>query len=294
MRALDSMKVDYYVVIERDQYTMYNKHIPRSKLLILDPTYQENYDTCDDLGLTKSVGPGAARNFAWDHAISMGADFHWVMDDNLEDFYRYDKDTRVRCRSAGLLRSCEVFADRYENVAISGLQYRFFCIPGQYRPPFVMNTRIYSCLLIKNSIPYRWRGRYNEDTDIALRVLKDGWCTVQFNHALQGKIVTQAIGGGNSEAFYDKEGTKPKSDMLEMLHPDVSKTVWKYGRWHHEVNYRPFRYNALKRKEGTWMPPGNDDFGMDLIELDQETHKAELLEKGGAIKLLEQSGVVEA
>jgi len=285
------MNVDYYMVIERDQYAQYNAAFPRSRLLILDPQYQRDYDTFDDFGLDKSTGPGPARNFAMDHAASIGAERCWLMDDNIEDFYRYDADTRVRCRSAGLLRSCEVFVDRFENIPLAGLQYRFFCIPGQYRPPFVLNTRIYSCCLHATDPTYRQRGRYNEDTDLSLRILKDGLCTVQFNHALQGKMVTQAMKGGNSEAFYDAEGTKPKSDMLASMHPDVAKSVWKYGRWHHEVNYRPFRFNALKRKEGVWMPPDNDNFGMNLIELTPEQHKAELKDKTYAIKLLTDSEV---
>ena len=57
----------------------------------------------------------------------------------------------------------------------------FFIAPNSYYPAFVKNTRIYSTLLISNNCKHRWRGRYNEDTDICLRVLKDGDCTIQFN-----------------------------------------------------------------------------------------------------------------
>ena len=115
-------------------------------------------------------------------------------------------------------------------------------------PAFVMNTRIYSFLLIRNDIPYRWRGRYNEDTDLSLRVLKDGWCTVQFNAFLAGKCTTQKIKGGNTEEFYSKEGTYPKSKMLEDMHPDVAKVVWKFNRWHHHVDYSQFT-QTLKLKD---------------------------------------------
>ena len=52
-------------------------------------------------------------------------------------------------------------------------------------PPFKANTRIYSCILIDNALPFRWRGRYNEDTDLSLRVLKAGLCTIQFNAFLR-------------------------------------------------------------------------------------------------------------
>ena len=71
-----------------------------------------------------------------------------------------------------------------------------------------------------------------------------------FNCLLQNKIVTQAMKGGNTDEFYDAEGTYNKSLMLQAIHPDVSKVVWKYNRWHHEVNYKPFKANALEFVDG--------------------------------------------
>jgi hypothetical protein len=124
-----------------------------------------------------------------------------------------------------------------------------FIAAKQKYPPFVLNTRIYSCNFIRNDIPYRWRGRYNEDTDLSLRILKDGWCTVQFNVFIQKKINTQKIAGGNTKEFYAEEGTLPKSKMQVKLHPDVSKLVIRFNRWHHHVDYRQFKYNKLKRIE---------------------------------------------
>ena len=31
--------------------------------------------------------------------------------------------------------------------------------------------------------------------------------------------------------------------MIEDLHPDVSKVVWKFNRWHHHVNYNVYSEN---------------------------------------------------
>jgi hypothetical protein len=103
-----------------------------------------------------------------------------------------------------------------------------------------MNTRIYSCNLIRNDVPFRWRGRYNEDTDLSLRLLKAGYCTVQFNAFLQGKLNTQSVKGGCNTDFYSREGTQPKSDMQVRLHPDVSRITFRFGRYHHFVDYRRF------------------------------------------------------
>jgi hypothetical protein len=110
------------------------------------------------------------------------------------------------------------------------------------------NTRIYSCNFIKNDIPYRWRGRYNEDTILSLDILKDGFCTIQFNAFLQNKVRTSTLRGGNSGEFYDKEGTLPKSQMLADVYPQYAKVKWRFSRIHHYVDYTPFKKNKLIKK----------------------------------------------
>jgi hypothetical protein len=37
------------------------------------------------------------------------------------------------------------------------------------------------------------------------------------------------------------------AEELRAKHPDVTTIVWKWGRWQHQVDYRPFRRNRLKR-----------------------------------------------
>jgi hypothetical protein len=264
-KALEKMNADYFIVVEEQEFDLYAKHISKDKILILPQKYLDEYDTFDDLGNTKSKGPGGARNFAWEHSIGLGAFRHWVMDDNIENFCRLNRNRMVRSHTPTIFKCAEDFVDRYTNVYISGFNYDFFVLAKALHPPFVMNTRIYSCLLIQNDIPYRWRGRYNEDTDLSLRVLKDGFCTIQFNAFLQQKATTQTLKGGNTDAFYAKEGTLPKSQMLVDMHPDVSKVVWKFNRWHHEVNYRKFKANQLIRKEGLVVKPGINNYGMKLV-----------------------------
>ena len=267
-KALEALKVPYYIIVEKQEYDIYAEVIDPSKILILPIKYLDEYDTCDDLGNSKGKGPGGARNFAWDHSISLGHKRHWVMDDNIRAFHRLNHNKMVKCETPSILRASEDFVDRYENVYISGLNYDFFVQSKQQHPPFALNTRIYSCLLIKNDIPYRWRGRYNEDTDLSLRVLKDGHCTIQFNAFLQEKLQTQTIKGGNTDEFYSKEGTLPKSQMIADLHPDVAKVVWRFNRWHHHVDYKPYKKNKLIKKEGLTISDSNNEYGMKLISLD--------------------------
>ena len=247
MDALDAIGVDWFAIIEPGQVDAYvDAGVPRRRVVVLDPAYQRDYDVFDDLALTKSVGPGAARNLAWDHATAAGYTHHWVMDDNLRGFKYLSGPTRLRFADDTGLRMVEDFALRYTSVAMSGPNYDTFVITkDRVCPPVTFNTRIYSCNLILNAAPYRWRGRYNEDTDLSIRMLKDGWATVQHNRVMQLKTRTQQLRGGNSEAFYDAEGTWPKSEMLWRMHPDVTRVVHKFGRVHHTVDYRPFAGNAL-------------------------------------------------
>jgi len=265
IKALESIDVEYKVIVEQEEYENYATVISRENILILPKRFLDTYDTCDDLGSDKSKGPGAARNFAWEHSLLYGHKRHWVMDDNIASFNRLNRNLMVKVTSGAIFRAAEDFVDRYSNCYISGFNYDFFAKAKEKLPPYVMNTRIYSCLLIQNDIPYRWRGRYNEDTDLSLNVLKDGNCTIQFNAFLQEKATTQTLQGGNTEAFYAKEGTLPKSQMIEKLHPDVAKVVWKFNRWHHYVDYRPFKANKLIKiaepKEGI------NNYGMILKEI---------------------------
>ena len=264
VRALESMEVDYNVVIEKQEYKQYSSVIDKKKLLILDKKYQDNYDTCDDLGSSKSKGPGAARNFAWEHSINNGYKRHWVMGDNIQKFLRMNNNLQIPVSSGSIFRAMEDFCNRYTNVTMAGPNYYMFVPRKAKLPPFVMNTRIYSCNLIKNDAPYRWRGRYNEDTILSLDMLKDGFCTIQFNAFMQLKTTTQVLRGGNSKEFYDKEGTLPKSQMQVKVHPDVSKIVWRFGRIHHYVDYTKFKVNRLIKKKGLKIKKGIDNYGMKL------------------------------
>tara|TARA_Y100001937_G_scaffold127573_1_gene200224 strand:- start:1002 stop:2171 length:1170 start_codon:yes stop_codon:yes gene_type:complete len=244
IRALDEMQVDYKVIIEQEDYEDYAQVVDPKKLLILPVKYKKDYDCFWDDGCD-TTGPGAARNYAWDHSITEGYDWHWVMDDNIESFERLNNNKKIKCDSGNIFFSAEDFVLRYKNIGQAGFQYAFFCPASDSRPAYKLNTRIYSCLLIKNSLSLRWRGRYNEDTDLSLRVLKMGLCTVQFNAFLQGKRATQTIQGGNTEVFYKNEGTLNKSKMLQDMHPDVCKVVWRYNRWHHDCNYNVYKQQLI-------------------------------------------------
>lgn len=265
-KALHQMGVKHFLVVEKSQVEKYKATANESASVITLPhEYLDDYEACDNLGNTKSKGPGAARNFCIDHSSKAGAARHWVMDDNLDAFHYLNRNMKVEVECASTLAAAEDFVDRFSNVPVAGMNYYSFAKSTDAVPPYVLNTRIYSCLLIDNASGYRWRGRYNEDTDLSLRVLKDGLCTIQFNAFLCGKVTTQRMKGGNTAEFYEQEGTLPKSQMIADLHPDVASVVWRFNRWHHHVNYSVFKKNKLI-ENGLPHASGVINYGMELIE----------------------------
>lgn len=272
-KVLTCLKINHYLVVEHSEVDLYLASIKKNKLLAsvvkMDYSYKEKYDLCDNLGLSHSTGPGPARNCAWNHSMSNGHEWHWVMDDNIRSFRRLNRNEKVKVSDGAIFRAMEDFCLRYENVGMAGPNYFMFASARSEMPPFISNTRIYSCNLIRNDVPHRWRGRYNEDTILSLDMLKDGLCTVQFNAFLQEKMATQNLIGGNTGEFYTKEGTLPKSRMIAAVHPDISKISYRFGRCHHHVDYSVFKYLKLIKKQKLKNLNKVDNYGMELrSELD--------------------------
>ena len=269
-KALTAMGVDHNIVVEPQEVEKYRQAVAkwrlRTTVIELDISYKKKYDLCDSYGLTKSTGSGPARNFIWDHSIAQGHKWHWIMDDNIRWFYRMHKNLRIRMNSPLFWRLMEDFVLRYKNVAMAGPNYLMFAVGGCHSDakPFILNTRIYSCNLIRNDVPFRWRGRYNEDTIMSLDMLKAGWCTIQFYAFLQEKLRTQLIKGGNTDELY-QHGTMEKSKMLVREHPDVAQVAFKFGRWHHVVDYNPFKNNKLIRRDDLTEKDLDSNYGLKLV-----------------------------
>ncbi len=250
-KALEKIGVPYRIVIEPQERDAYAAVIDPSKILVLP---------------FSNLGEGSipARNWVWEHAVSEGHERHWILDDNISGFFRLNDNLKTPVGTGATFVAVETFADRYTNVALCGMNYFMFAKRKDAIPPFVMNTRIYSCILIKNDIPYRWRGRYNEDTDLSLRALKDGWCTVLFNAFLAFKETTMSMRGGNTDELYQGDGRLKMAESLREQHPDCVKITEKWGRPQHSINYKIFRGNKLILRPGVEIPQGTDNFGMTL------------------------------
>jgi len=263
-KALERMGVPYYIAIEPQEYEKYAEVIDPKKILTLPFS-------------NHGKGSGPARNWCWEHSQANGFKRHWLMDDNIYEFWRFHQNKRYRVeRGSAIFRAAEDFVDRYENVALAGFQYKFFCVDDYPYPPYILNTRIMSCFLIDNNCPHKWRGRYNEDVDLSIRVLKEGLCTMLFYSFLCGKARTGTIKGGNTSEVYNNyqdDASLKKSQMLVEMHPDVVTLKYRYGRVHHHVdleaivnkNGQPARNNPLIVRGDVAIKNKTDNYGMKLI-----------------------------
>jgi hypothetical protein len=262
--AMEMMNIPYKIVVEPLEYNNYASVISPKNILTLP---------FDNIG----QGSIPARNWVWEHAKSVGCERHWILDDNMDSFYRVNRNMKLVVTTGAIFRAAEDFVDRYENIAIAGFQYNSFVFKDAIVPPYRLNTRIYSCILLKTDLPYSWRGRYNEDTDLSLRVLKDGWCTMLFNCFLANKETTMRAKGGNTDTIYNKGDNRLEfAKSLEEMHPDVAKVTWKFGRWHHQVDYKPFKKNKLIKKKGVVIKDKINNYGMVIKEYGEKMHITKL------------------
>jgi len=159
-------EIPHKLVIQPEQMDMYRKHVSDEFLLELDMSFKDTYEYCDNKGTTISTGAGPARNFIWEYSKANGEEWHWVMDDNIAGFAKHQDGKRLRLSNGPFDKMFE-FASKFSNVVMAGPEYSFFnpdVYPGsvnKLKPAIGINRRIFSCNLIRNDIPQRWRGRWN-------------------------------------------------------------------------------------------------------------------------------------
>lgn len=250
VKALDAMHVPYMVVVEPQEYEDYAAVIDKTRILVLPK---------NDQGLVY------VRNWIWERSIANGDFRHWQIDDNISGFLRFNYNRKIPVRTGAIFRAAEDFVDRYTNVALAGFNYRFFAENRCIQPPFRLNRRIYSCSLVKNDLPYRFRGPYNDDTDMSLQVLQGGWCTVLFQAFLCNKQATMTVSGGLTETYLE-QGRLYATQVLVDRHPSLARVTKRFGRWHHYVDYSDFRRNKLILRSDVVLTDEPNEYGMVLVK----------------------------
>lgn len=181
-----------------------------------------------------------SRNWIKDHSISEGHERHWQFDDDIRRFWRMHLGRRLPCSASVAIAAAEDFTDRYSNVALTSFNSSFFVTvtKGTCRQkwaPFYRNSRCYTCFLVNNDLPNRWRFRYNEDTDMSLQVLADGWCTVLLNAFLTETPTTMTAGGGQMVDAYQGDGRLRMARDLERVWPGVVSVRRRFKRPTHAI-----------------------------------------------------------
>jgi hypothetical protein len=274
--SLEEMGIDFRICVEPSEYDNYiaNARIDINKVIRLPENFSE-----------RKQGGIPVRNFVWHHSVERGYEKHWIIDDNILGFFRWNENTQKKVKDGVFFRVMEDFSDRYENLGLVSCQYASF-IPAidVGRGQFIRNTRTYSCILINSKLlderlEERWRGTYNEDTDLSLRVLSTGdLCTVNFNALLSGKQTTGSMKGGNTTTIYefgkdtpqDKfSGLQKKFDELKKNWGDIvtfTNKRHKDGRPHHHIDYTKLFKQELVLKKGIERTPKVNNYNMKLVK----------------------------
>lgn len=278
--------VPFSLVVEENEAEEYGRRFGAERLLILpwvgDDRTRRRF--CAERGI-ENGGLVAVRNWIKEHSVSQGAERHWQLDDNMREVRQAIKKRRMYCSAGYAFNATETLVDRYENVALAGLSYYMFGMPNPsgkaIRPPFYVNKHVYSCTLVLNSIPYRWRIAYNDDTDICLQVLAGGWCTILMNTFMVQKIRTMMVKGGNTDDLYQGDGRLVMSRSLERLWPGVVETRRRYGRPQHVIKNQWGKFDTpLRFKPGITLdtiPPWQHEQELTVVEEPQNERLRQLV-----------------
>jgi hypothetical protein len=275
-KRLDEMGCEFLFFVEQHEAPAYISKLGESRVVSMP---------FSDLG----QGSIPARNFIWDWAKENGHARHWVVDDNISGFYRLTENKKRIVKTGMFFRAMEDYVERFDNVALAAPHGECFVLSKSTSDsPVAYNSRCYSCTLVDTQIPFRWRGKYNEDTDLSLRVLKAGYCTILFRAMLMKKKMTargcfakdadnqSATPGGNTANVYTGGDLRRSfAESLQQQHPDLVKVVWKFNRWHHEVDYSPFKSRRPTLKKGVNKGKSFFDYGMVKVRYRGEPEELE-------------------
>jgi hypothetical protein len=73
---------------------------------------------------------------------------------------------------------------------------------------------------------------------------------------------------GGMTPHYQDDGRYKMAKELRDRWPEFVKITRKWGRWQHQVDYRPFKKNKLIKKEGVDIPQGVNNYGMKLVKVE--------------------------
>lgn len=241
---LEKMGIPYTVVVEEDQENDYKEWLETKngmgEILTMDKEFKKFQNQFGNYGSIP------VRNFIHNYIINRGDKKYWLLDDNIDGYKWVDKYTKVNCNSPLCFRMVEDWSDEIKNMYLSGHQYSSFVPEIDMKQKVLYGTRVFSSMLISRDIPKLnddndiWRGKFNEDVDLSIRLLSQGFPTANFCNITSMKCSTGSCKGGNTDGIYkqdcgDKRGGKIKTDEIVERWPDYVREVKRFGRTHHDI-----------------------------------------------------------
>jgi hypothetical protein len=230
--------INFLIAVEPQEYDLYCTKLGANNVLKLP---------FSNLGL----GSYPARNYCWEHSLKNGYKYHWIFDDNIIEFKKWINGKRKHIDD---LLSAFLYIENHAkktNIDILGFEEPNFVVKPP-KNPFKYNCHVYSAMLIKNDLSYRWRLKYNEDVDLCLQVLHNGGSTASCVYYMADKVSTSVkMKGGNQDELYKGNDPKKKllkAKMLEAVWPQYAKTVIRFNRYHHFVDWKVFKKNLKLNK----------------------------------------------
>lgn len=238
-KNFEAAGIDYLIAIEPQEKEEYEKVLASKRLLVLP---------FSNLGL----GSFPARNFCWEHSKNRGYKYHWIFDDNILFFMKWVDGIRQKCLD---INSALLYVEQFvkkQTIDIGGFEEPNFSVRIP-KKPFKINCHVYSALLIRNDLPFRWRLKYNEDIDLCLQVLHNGGKTSSCVYYLANKVSTaDKMKGGNQDELYKLNDPKKKllkAKMIQKQWPQYAKTVIRFNRIHHLIDWKVFSKTERNTKK---------------------------------------------
>jgi hypothetical protein len=250
IKYLEEMNINYYICIkekEKNNYliSLQKQNYKNYNFLIMDEKYELEQNNNGNHGSIPQ------RNKCWEHSVKNGFKSHWILDDNINGFYIYNKQKKYEYNHSSFFSLLEEFRDNIiEPIGLLSPNYTWDFPSIDHRIPFNINRKNYSCILINTELldkyDIKWRKTFNEDVRLTLDCLLHEIRTIGFNQFLIDKKPTGSVKGGNTEIYkqHTIEGFKDKFNEIKNEYPEFIESIKKHKdeRLHHNIKTSKFNY----------------------------------------------------
>lgn len=204
-KYLVKSKINFYLWIEPCEYDLYIEHINR-----IFNNEEQKYITVMkseyDYHLYNNGGTPMRNNILnyWNEKKIKRA---WLLDDNINVYYRIHNGCKNKIYSSLVFKSVENYIENIEEyVGICSHNIGALVRQGYPRPVITEDTKHYSSLLLLTDNKFRFKHKYNEDIFISIDYLNSGLLNFCFTNNVFDKNTSGKDKGGNTNTIY-KDGT---------------------------------------------------------------------------------------